>query len=174
MNWDIISSVTDIIGTITIVITLLYVLMQIRLNSRQLGRSIQANRTSNMQSVIENANLWREMVLGDDNADIWIRGLNDLHSLNQIEKMKFNMMAGSLIWTCWFVYQLQRNEGLMPDVNSSMFQDLYKHTGYRDWLLAHEKLHTDDFRDFLEEVKTSVGDIRYQFGESSSLTDGIY
>ena len=84
------------------------------------------------------------------------------------------MIAGAFIWTCWFVYQLQRNEGLMADVNSTLFQDLYKHEGYREWLSSNEKLHTDDFRDFLEKVKTSVADVRYQNGESSSLTAGIY
>ena len=174
MNWQVISSITEIIGTLTIVITLIYILMQIRLNSRQLERSIQANRTANLQSVNENFNLWREMVLAESNAEIWIKGLNDLQVLDRIEKMKFNMIAGSFIWTCWFVYQLQNNEGLMADVNSTLFQDLYKHEGYREWLVSNEKLHSDDFRDFLEKVKASVGDVRYENGESSSLTAGIY
>ncbi len=174
MNWEIISSVTEIIGTITIVITLLYVLIQIRLNSRQLERSIQANRTTNLQSVNENFNLWREMILAGNNAEIWIKGINDLYSLSQVEKMKFNMIAGSFVWTCWFVYQLQSNEGLMADVNSTLFQDLYKHKGYREWLSFNEKLHSDNFREFLEQVKTIVGTSRYEKGESSSLTAGIY
>ena len=164
MNWEVISSITEIIGTVTIVITLIYVLIQIRLNSRQLERSIQANRTTNLQSVNENFNLWREMVLADNNAEIWIKGLNDLHTLNQVEKMKFNMIAGSFVWTCWFVYQLQSNEGLMADVNSALFQDLYKHNGYREWLSSNEKLHSDDFKDFLEKVKISVGTSRIRMG----------
>ena len=174
MNWEVISSITEIIGTITIVITLIYVLIQIRLNSRQLERSIQANRTTNLQSVNENFNLWRGLVLADNNAEIWIKGLNDLNSLNQVEKIKFNMIAGSFVWTCWFVYQLQSNEGLMADVNSTLFQDLYKHDGYREWLSSNEKLHSDDFRDFLDRVKSSVGTFRYKKGESSSLTAGTY
>ena len=174
MNWEAISSITEIIGTITIVITLIYVLVQNRLNSHQLERSIQANRTTNLQSVNENFNLWREMILADNNAKIWIKGINDLKGLDQTEKMKFNMIASSFIWTCWFVYQLQRNEGLMADVNSALFQDLYKHEGYREWLSFNEKLHSDDFRDFLEEVKRSVGTSRYEKGESSSLTAGVY
>ena len=103
-----------------------------------------------------------------------VKGLNNLQVLNQNEKVKFNMIAGSFIWTCWFVYQLQRNEGLMADVNNTLFQDLYKHEGYWEWLSSNKKLHTDDFRDFLEKVKISVGDLRYENGESSSLTAGIY
>ncbi len=174
MTWELISAVTEIIGTITIVVTLIYVLIQIRLNSHQLERSIQATRTQNWQSVVENFNVWREMVLAANNSEIWIKGLNDLNDLNQNQKIKFNMIAGSLIWTCWFVYQLQQNEGLMADVNANLYRDLYMHKGYREWLSHNEKLHTDDFRKFLEKVKESVGDDRHLNGESSSLTAGIY
>ena len=174
MNWEIISVVTEVVGTITIVVTLIYVLMQIRLNSHQLERTVQATRTQNWQSVAVNFNTWRDMVLASNNADIWLRGLNDLNNLNSVEKMKFNMIAGSYIWTCWYVFQIQKNEGLMGDANNHLYRDLYKHEGYRDWLSVNKKLHSDDFGDFLDEVERTVGTERYQIGESSSLTAGIY
>ncbi len=174
MNWEAISTVTEIIGTIILVVTLVYVLIQIRQNSRQLERSIQATRTSNLQSVSVNFNTWREMVLADDHAGIWVRGLNNYIDLPSTDKMKFNMIAGSFIWTCWLVYQLQRNEGFLVDANNSLFRDLYMHEGYRQWLTLNEKLHSDDFRDFLEEVKENVGDARYEYGEPSSLSAGNY
>ena len=114
------------------------------------------------------------MVLSSNNAGLWIKGLNNLNDLSQEERIKFNMIAGSFQWTCWFLYQLQQNEGFLPDANNSLFRDLYKHEGYRSWLLSNEKLHSDDFRDFLSKVKISVGAERYEEGESSSLTAGIY
>jgi len=174
INWDIIGAITEIVGTMTIVITLIYVLIQIRQNSNHLQRTVQAIRTQNMQSVSENFNTWRGMVLASNHSEIWIKGLNHLDELNRNERLKFNMIAGSLIWTCWFLYQLQQNEGFIPDANNTLFRDLYKHEGFRIWLLSNEKLHTDDFRDFLEKVKDSVGSERYKIGESSSLTAGIY
>jgi len=174
INWEIIGVITEIIGTITIVVTLIYVLIQIRQNSKLLQRTIQSVRTQNQQSINENFNRWREMVLASNNAEIWIKGLNNLEELNRVERIKFNMIAGSFIWTCWFLYHLQNNEGFLPDVNNSLFRDLYKHEGYREWLLSNESLHTDNFRGFLEKVKISVGSERYDIGESSSLTAGIY
>ena len=173
-NWEIIGIITEIIGTLTVVITLIYVLVQIRQNSNHLQRTIQAIRTQNMQSVTVNFNTWREMVLASDNAEIWIKGLNNLDALKRNEHIKFNMIAGSFIWTCWFLYQLQRTEGFIPDANNTLYKDLYMHEGYRSWLLNNEKLHTDDFRRFLDRVKVSVGTDRYAIGESSSLTAGIY
>ena len=114
------------------------------------------------------------MVLASNNAEIWIKGLNNLDDLDRNEHIKFNMMAGSFIWTCWFLYQLQQNEGFLVDANNALYRDLYKHEGYRSWLTSNEKLHTDDFRNFLEKVKDSVGSERHNIGESSSLTAGIY
>lgn len=174
MNWEVISVITEVAGTVILVITLVYVLIQIRQNSSQLERSIQATRTANMQSVSENFNTWRQMVLADNHSEIWIKGLNDYEDLPSAEKMKFNMIAGSFIWTCWLVYQLQRNEGFLADANNSLFRDLYMHEGYRQWLALNEKLHSDDFRDFLGEVKANVGDSRYMYGEPSSLSAGRY
>ena len=74
MNWEVVGVVTEIVGTITIVVTLIYVLIQIRLNSHQLERTIQATRTQNWQSVCENFNTWREMVLASNNGEIWLKG----------------------------------------------------------------------------------------------------
>lgn len=174
INWEIVGVIIEIIGTITIIVTLIYILIQIRQNSNLIQKTIQSIRTQNQQSINENFNRWREMVLASNNAEIWIKGLNNLDELNRDEHIKFNMIAGSFIWTCWFLYQLQNNEGFLPDVNYTIFRDLYKHEGYRKWLLSNEKLHTDDFRDFLERVKISVGSERYEIGKSSSLTAGIY
>ena len=52
----------------------------------------------------------------------------------------------------------------MADVNSTLFQDLYKHEGYREWLSSNEKMHSDGFREFLEKVKSAVGESRYKRG----------
>ncbi len=62
IDWQTIGVIAEIVGTITIVITLIYVLIQIRQNSKLLERTSQSVRTQNQQSVNENFNRWREMV----------------------------------------------------------------------------------------------------------------
>lgn len=105
---------------------------------------MQATRTVNAQSVVENLNGWRTLLVDADTADIWYRGINDLNDLDRTEKIRFNMLASHCVSDCWFMYQLQHNEGLMADVNSNVWQDLFKHPGFREWLLDHRKLYTDD------------------------------
>jgi len=173
-NWELFSRIIEMVGILTVIVTLIYLAIQVRLNSKQLDRTFQSTKTQNWQSISKNFNTWREMVLSSDNADIWIRGINNLDELNRTDHIRFNMMASSFVWTCWQYYHLLQNEGLFINANDSLFKDLYKHEGFRSWLFTHEKYHTDDFGKFLESVRNKVGADRYKIGESSSLTDGIY
>jgi len=70
INWEIVGVIIEIIGTITIIVTLIYILIQIRQNSNLIQRTIQSIRTQNQQSINENFNRWREMVLASNNAKI--------------------------------------------------------------------------------------------------------
>ena len=172
MDWEAISAVAEAIAAVAVVVSLIYLVVQVRGNSDLLERTIQLSRTQNAQSVCENFDGWRRMIVETDSVDLWFRGINDWKSLEGKERLQFNMIAGTLIWGCWFMYQLQRNEGLMADVNSHLYQDLFKHPGYREWLLDHRKYHSDDFGEFLDSVRDVVGAARHKPGDSSSLTSG--
>ena len=173
-NWEIISAVIEIVGTAAVVLTLIYVAIQVRQNSQQLERTVQSTKIQSWHAINENFMRWRDMVISSNNAEIWMKGINNLDELDSVEHIKFNLMAGTFTWTVWEHYHLMQNEGLMSDVNSHIFSDLYKHEGFRTWLIGHEKYHTDDFGNFLKSVRENVGKARYKTGESSSLTDGIY
>jgi hypothetical protein len=49
------------------------------------------------------------------------------------------------------------HEGMMADVNPSLYQHLFKQAGFRDWILIHLKYHTVDFGAFLGNVRETVG-----------------
>jgi hypothetical protein len=174
MDWGAISAVAEVIAAIAVVVSLIYLAVQIKDNTRHLDRTVQATRTQNSYSICEGFDRWRDMLLSPDGTDIWVRGINDLNALDSKEKMRFNTIAGSLIWSCWFMYQITRNEGLVADVNGVVWQDLFKHPGFREWLLEHRRFHADAFGEFLDSVCDAVGDERYESGESSSLTAGTY
>ena len=173
-NWEIISGIIEIVGTLAVVVTLVYVAIQVRLNSRQIEKTIQATKTESWHAVNENFMRYRDMVISSNNAEIWIKGINNLDELDGAEKIKFNMMAGTFLWSVWEFTMLFKVEGLIPDVNSNIYTDLYKHEGYRKWLLNREKWLDEDFGAVLKGAKESAGKERYKYGEMSSLTDGIY
>ena len=174
MDWNAISAVAEVIAAIAVVMSLIYLAVQIKDNTRHLDRTVQATRTQSIYEICEGFDRWRDMVLLPGNADIWFKGINDLNSLDRTEKIRFNMIASSIIWSCWFMFQINRQENLVPDINGVVWQDLFKHPGFREWLQDHRRYHADAFGEFLDNVRDAVGDTRYQLGESSSLTAGKY
>ena len=175
MDWTVISAIAEVVAAIAVVVSLIYLAIQVKGNTSQVERAAQANRTQNWQAVVENYNVWRQMVLMPGHDEIWIRGINDLSDLSREERVKFNKMAGSVVWSGWFMYQIQRNEGLMADANANVFRDLYRHPGLREWVDYHRKHQFfDDFGAFLDQVRESVGSDMLKTGEGSSYTEGEY
>lgn len=175
MNWDAVSALAEVVGLIAVVISLVYLAIQVKGNTQQIERAAQANRTQNWQAVSENYNIWRQMVAMPGNADIWIRGINDLSNLNRNERIQFNNMANSVLWSGWFMYHIQQNEGLMGDVNANAYRDLFRHPGLREWIAASKEAQVqDEYSDFLDRVKESVGSERIKPGEASSYSQGEY
>jgi hypothetical protein len=164
----------EFVGAIAVVITLVYLSLQVRGAAKQVEQNQQAIRTQNQQSVMENFNTWRYMVLDGHNHQIWFRGINDLEALNEGEKQKFFMMAGAFDWACWYMYQQEQTEGLLNDINTQLYRDQFIHPGYRQWLLALRNYHTDDYGKFLDKVASSVGSKTWRPGEASSLSPGEY
>ena len=175
MNWDALSAIAEVIGVIAIVISLVYLAVQVKGNTEQIERAAQANRTQNWQAVTENFNVWRQMLAMPGNADIWIRGINDLDGLSRDEKIVFNNLANSVFWSGWFMYHIQRSEGLMGDVNVNAYRDMFRHPGLRKWIASSRQAQLgDDYGEFLDRVKESVGSERLKEGEASSYSQGEY
>lgn len=174
MDWGAISAIAEVIAAVAVVVSLIYLAVQIKDNTKHLEKTTQATRTQSAESMLEGFDRWRNMILNQENAGIWIRGLNDLESLDRPEKLKFNMIASACIWSCWYMYQINRNEGLIPEVNDAVWQDFFKHPGFREWMADHRRYHADDFGEFLDRVREAAGPERYQLGDSSSLTTGKY
>jgi hypothetical protein len=104
MDWNAISAIAEIVATVAVVISLIYIAIQVKGNAELLERAIQSNRTQNSQVVVQNFDNWRRLILETDSADLWFRGINDLEDLERTEKINFNLIASTLIWTCWSFY----------------------------------------------------------------------
>ena len=93
MNWEAISALADVIGVLLIVISLIYLGIQVR----------QSNQMALAESERELLDHWRQAVAGiskdDRTTDIFLRGLNDFDSLSNLEKMRFSVIMQPLINT---------------------------------------------------------------------------
>jgi hypothetical protein len=93
MNWDALSAVADVIGVVLVVVSLIYLAIQVR----------QSNQMALAESERELLENWANAVAGishdDRTTDIFLRGLDDFESLSNLEKTRFSVIMQRLINT---------------------------------------------------------------------------
>ena len=91
MNWEAVSAITEVIGVVAILATLIYLSVQIR-------QSIQEARDATAWRITESiAELAKTIATDSDSAEIWCRGVDEFDSLSRVERERFASMLG--MWT---------------------------------------------------------------------------
>ena len=111
MSWDAIGAAAEMVGALGVLITLAYLAIQIRDNTR----SLQA---ASLQSVLEGPRdrYFLPMAQTGDMADIYARGLTSLASLDEVEKRRFFYMMYEQYFQMQQVWQL-RDRDLISQVD---------------------------------------------------------
>jgi len=60
MDWDAIGAIAEVVAAVAVVVSLIYIAVQVKGNSELLERTIQSNRTQNSQAEIHNFDSWRK------------------------------------------------------------------------------------------------------------------
>jgi hypothetical protein len=97
MNWDEIGVIAEVIGAIAVVVSLVYVAVQIRQNSSSLNRS---NEYAQATSVHESNSLYIQVfspiLENGDVADIYNRAMNGA-DLSETDSLRFAMFANTYL-----------------------------------------------------------------------------
>lgn len=83
MNWDVIAAIGEIVSALAVVISLIFVGIQVRQNTVVTERANARQTASDHQRSLEN-------FLDETMADIILRGLEALDSLTQVERYRFD------------------------------------------------------------------------------------
>ena len=75
MNWEAVGAIAEAVGVVAIFVSLIYVAVQIRQNTRQFSRSVEANQLAAFERNIESGNRIRELlILHPDLAQLLLNG----------------------------------------------------------------------------------------------------
>jgi len=131
MNWDAIGAIAELIGAIAVILTLIYLSVQVR-------QSASAIFTQTLDALNARLATSREL------SDIWLRGRRDITSLDELELEQFRAFAMSLINLSRYAYTHPRKE-----------YDYYNEN------LSRVTQSDAGFRDILDSVKWSLPDGLY-------------
>lgn len=174
MNWEAVGAVAEALGAAGVIITLAYLAIQVRQNSRLLERSAEATRVTADDAVVENFNQWREMIVTHPEvSDLFIRGMEDPAQLDPGERHRFNHMLGEFTWTAW---QLWRVQSLLGNPNTFLLRHMLMHRGGRAWYVDNREFFPPDFCASLDEHLKQIEEQRLPYLERadvSSMFQGV-
>ena len=98
MNWDAVGAISEAIGALGVIVSIVYLAFQIRQNTKQLE---QSERTSVAASVSVSATNYREnrrSIYADaEFSDVCLRGMADPESLSELERYRFRLLMSNMM-----------------------------------------------------------------------------
>jgi hypothetical protein len=108
-------SIGEFVGAVAVVVSLIYLAVQIRQNTHQLEHNAEVLRAN---AELDSARLstdWNAQVAGDaELTEIWGAGLNDPSKLDATSVARMGMLLGSLFYRLEGLYRLHRR-GFLPE-----------------------------------------------------------
>ena len=173
MTLEQLANLGEFVGGVVVVISIVYVALQVRQNSHQLERTTQALRTTTSQYLTEDFNFWRQLIVQGDSTDTWIKGLQSAEGLSDAEQVRFNMIASSYLWTTWYFREINKSEELIDDLNNHMYADMFSHPGFREWYRTYAPSIGGEYREFLDQLLERSQELPdYKNGDLSNLLQG--
>ena len=155
MNWEAASAVAEWLGLAFVVVSLTYVAIQIRQNTKTVRAATE----------LETGRQWSEfharVAHSEDMADIWDKGLTDAESLSAREKRKFIWLVAEYLFLVESLYR-QRQLGFLGhdswNQHQSAVAGLLLHPVIASWWESGVSPYSPQFREAINAARTELGD----------------
>ena len=157
-------NIGDFIGGIAVVVTLIYLAVQVRQNTLQLRDSMKLSRIQARDVAFQSFSEFRSKVVSNaDVAELYLSGLRDPACLEPRDRLRFNLLAGELF------YLLQTSLQRVTDLGGADVDETIRALGIESILRAPGmvKWWTENRSEFQPEF-ASVIDSRIEVGESAA------
>jgi hypothetical protein len=110
------AAVADIVGAIAVVVTLIYLAVQLRQSTKQIEENTRAVRAAALHAGISYAIDNRNAISSThEMASIYARGSEDPHSLDGVELLRFRLTMANFVDTLWNMYSQSKMTGFSPE-----------------------------------------------------------
>jgi len=128
VNWDVASTVAEIVAAVGVIFSLLYLARQIR------GSSNTENSRA-FESAINSFHRATANLLDTGNLDLFMKGLADYESLSESETLKFHVLAVHFIDRFEIMLQFERlnitDKGHLTGMFGPIMRDWLNYPGFR-------------------------------------------
>jgi len=151
VNWEAIGAVGEVIGAAGVIMTLLYLAVQIRGDAR-------ARRAATMHG---QSNAYRDfmqaLAADDELSRIYLRGIRDFSSLEEAELVRFTSALGVLFRVfdeAFFQWKEGNLDGHVWHGFESPMADVLAYPGVREWWVTRSHWYSTPFQEFIRAKTT--------------------
>ena len=155
MNWEAVSAIADSIGVILIIVSLIYVALQIRQNTQTIKAATE----------LETGRMWSELhsraANSPDMTDIWDKGLTHPEELTPTEKRRFVWFVAEYFFLVENLYR-QRELGFLSletwSQHESAIAGLLLHPVLQRWWESGVSPYSAEFRQAIDRRRAELGE----------------
>lgn len=138
------ANVAEVVGVIGLIVSLLYVAQQVRLNREQLQSDAASRYYEKIYDVFKSVALDREF------ADIWRKGADELDSLDDTDRLRATLweVAALNLWAQWYS---EMRQNLLPRDVDTVFRSFINNVGDRQAVREAWKLYKNMFDDSFQQ-----------------------
>jgi hypothetical protein len=165
MNWIAVGAIADALGTVAILVSLVYVALQIRQGTEQISRSVAATEFAAFERNIEAGNGIRELlILHPAVAQLFLEGCASYSGLTSLDKFRFGSLLRNMFSSAQggYIRQLRaRNDPGGSEGIGGVIDSILVNPGVQEWLAKNSPDWHPEFRTFVDErlaaIKQSAG-----------------
>lgn len=154
MNWEALGAIAEAVGAIAVFVSLVYVAVQIRQNTKQFSRSVEANQLAAFERNVESGNRIRELlILHPDLVQLLLSGFKDYEELKRSEKFRFGMLLRNIFSGIQggYIRQLSvEHDPLEFEGTARLLDEILVNRGAREWLDDNEPDWRPAFRELVD------------------------
>ena len=146
MDITILAAWGEFIGGIAVVVSLVYLASQIRMNTKTV-------RASNLSGYIAAASEWNRMIVDPAAASLYVRGMEDFVGLSAEDQVRFNGLMGHLFGMTLNVRHLRRRglyDASMEGEAEHTIAYILESPGARQWWTANRHWWNSEFGEFVD------------------------
>ena len=147
MNWGLIATAAEAVASIAVVVSLIYLGIQVRLQAK-------ANQMELINSLTQQwADAVQVFATHEDLNDIWFRGLKDLESLSAQERGRFSAILVNLTQifeTLHLHHRMGRLDPGLWEAYDNRLRDCFATPGIQSWWALRRHWHTRRFQNYVD------------------------
>ncbi len=155
MSLEDLGNLGEFVGAIAVVITLVYLALQIRQNTAHLSQNTRAVQLSALQANVESGNRVRELlILNPEVAELYLKGLQGYSQLDRPERLRFGMLVENLLGALQASYDryvgLEIDPGRVEGI-AKMLDSMLVYPGVREWWSRNRADQRSEFHELVRE-----------------------